>query len=231
MHPKQLHKRLVSNEKEFQLAAVAMEASFQTSLSDEAALLLSIADIAQCELTTCPSALSDDQDEEPRLRLLPKFPSLKAKCNPLPSESLGGLLYGSKTTLEPEALRIRSVSIEESPSTSSREILNIRSAPLTPSPLACAPILGNPNLVTPTPSKPAIRCARLFAKTRHEQLFANKLCTLKKEHQDKDDKVPITPTTSGKGKALQGPIPKGVAITRVYRKKFSWKSYPEVSWA
>ena len=235
MHPKQLHKRLVSNEeKEFHLAAIEMEDFSKASLCDEAALLLSIADIAQCELTTCPSALSDNQDEEPAPRLLPKFPSLRANCGPkssaFPSESLQGLLYGSKTMLGTEAIRIRSVSIEESPATSSHEILkSVRSTARTPSPLACPPTLGSPNLVTPILNKPAIRSARLFIKTRHEQLFASKLCPLKKNSQDQDVKVPATPTTPAKGKSLQGPIPKGVAITRVYRKKFSWKSYPEVS--
>lgn len=234
MHPKQLHKRLVSNEKEFQDAAIAMEDTSKTSLCNEAALLLSIADIAQCELTTCPSALSDNQDEESAPRLLPKFPSLTANCDTksmaIPSESLRRLLYGSKTMLGTDPLRIRSVSIEESPSTSSYETLqNNRSTPRTPSPLACPPTLGSPNLVSPILNRPAFRSARLFSKTHHEQLFASKLCSVKKEHQDQDVKVPVTPTTPGKGKFLQGPIPKGVAITRVYRKKFSWKSYPEVS--
>jgi len=226
MHPKQLHKRVVSDAKaSHHLSAIGTNDFSKTSLRNEAALLLSIADIAQSELTTCPSALSDHHDFEtsPTLRFLPKFPSLScssAKYDPKSTmspqtDSLRGLLYGANTLMGTGSSRIRSVSIEDSPTGQDRR---------TPSPLACPPTLGSPALVTPTPkSKPSIRCARLSIKARHE------LVASKSNKSVVAEKEPITPTTPGKSKPLQGPIPKGVSITKVYRKKFSWKSYPEVS--
>ena len=222
MHPKQLHKRLVSDESE--ITAIETDESSKTSLVDEATLLLSIADIAQSELRTCPSALSDSQDDVPTPCLLPKFPLLGARYDSKGmvsrSDSLRGLLCGSSSVLGTGTLRVRSVSIEDSPWNSPR-VIRI-SAPRTPSPLHCPPTLGCPGLVTPTQAKPVIRSARLFIKARHEHVLTSK------ENQAQDTKEPLIPTTP-KNKSLQGSLPKGVAVTKVYRKKFSWKSYPEVS--
>jgi len=37
-----------------------------------------------------------------------------------------------------------------------------------------------------------------------------------------------SPTTPCKSKPLQAPIAKGVSIKKIYRKKFSWKNFPEL---
>lgn len=218
MHPKQLHKRVVSDEKASRRFAVGTNDFSKASLRNEAALLLSIADIAQSELTTCPSALSDHQDLEtaPSPPVLPKFPSLSCSSAKYdPTDGLRVFRYGANALMGNGTLRIRSVSIEDSPGSHERR---------TPSPLACPPTLGSPALVTPTPNhKPVIRCARLSIKARHEQVASKSNTSVLAEMGA------FTPTTPGKNKPLQGPIPKGVSITKIYRKKFSWKSYPEVS--
>jgi len=229
MHPKQQLKRVVTDTGSSPVLAPSYDFSKASSLRNEAALLLSIADIAQSELTTCPSALSDLQDLETahhEPRLFPKFPSLS--CDSLKydskntvspqSESLRGLLYRTNTLMGSGAAssRLRSVSIEDSPTQALRR---------TPSPLACPPTLGSPALVTPIPKshKLAIRCSGLSIKARHESMAA-----ASKSNNKSPLKEPVTPTTPGKNKPLQGPIPRGVSITKVYRKKFSWKSYPEL---
>lgn len=185
----------------------------KTSLRDQAALLLSIADIAQSEITTCPSALSDDSS------FPPCFPSLDGtthmKCLTPRKDSLRGLLYSANS--KPGPSRLRAVSID----TSSMDIVGNRH---TPSPLESPPILPlglvGGSCLSPIVGRLSHKSARLSHKARHDRVS---------EREDtKCEQVSPTFSTPSKSKALQGKPPAGVTIKKILRRKFSWKNYPEV---
>jgi len=177
--------------------------SQSTSVRDEAALLLSIADIAKSEIRG-GSTLWDDVDEG-----LPKFPLLSSdrtshtKWFTPRAESLSMLLAsGATSKLESEDnTRIRAVSIDAPVNTSMR----------TASPLGPAP-----NLVSPMHSPTNRRLP-----VRHKSLRLSKQA--KRECIEKPYSM-----VEKKGKALQGTPPKAVPTRKIGRKKFSWKNYPEL---
>jgi len=171
----------------------------KTSVRDQAALLLSIADIAKSEIKTCPSALSDEQDS------FPKFPFLgdnRSKClTPHHNDSLRELL-----TPYPSG-RIRAVSMD-TPEGDRR----------TPSPLLSPPALVTVAPVTPISGRLSHRSLRLSAKARQERVM-----------HEREDIIQVTPILKrSKGKPLQGEVPEDVTVKKIFRRKFSWKNYPEV---
>jgi len=225
MHPKQLHKRLVSAEASSHIISFSGTDESFNSLRDEAALLLSIADVARSELTSFPSALSDYEGHEAP-RSLPKFPVLISKSEDSKltaprTESLRGLLYlpsgGANATMGTSSSRLRAVSID-SPH------LQHRIPPRTPSPLASPPLLATAVPITPNTPKPSVRfthrSSRLSIKARHIQVA--KPVNKSLEQEEKDEGL-ASPTTPCKSKPLQAPIAKGVSVKKIYRKKFSWK--------
>lgn len=182
----------------------------KTSLRDQAALLLSISDIAQSEITTCPMALSNDSS-------FPRFPAWNGGASKFltpRTESLRGLLYDANIGLKPT--RLRTVSID-----SPAQFLSMGFR--TPSPLSSPPVLAL-DLVESSPMKPIVRrlthrSARLSHKARHERV---------REGDKKRETIPPVFVTPPKFKALQGKPPEGVTIKKILRRKFSWKNYTEV---
>jgi len=245
MHPKQLlHHRFVSDEAPSNLFASmgSVNDSLQTSaVRDEAALLLSIADIAQTELTVCPSALSDPQGTTLRTGF-PNFPALgeQRKSKPMLSTPR---LQSPRGLLNHRANAMGTTSAESSSSSSRIRAVSLDSPALlalharrTPSPLASPPALLSAAPITPTtPVKgrtTTIRSARLSLKTRHNHVVYSKKANHNKVVLEsmslEEDATASSPSTSTKSKPLQGQVPKGVSITKIMRRKFSWKNYPEV---
>ena len=213
MHPKQLlHHRFVSDEAPSNLFASigSVNDSLQTSaVRDEAALLLSIADIAQSELTVCPSALSDPQDTTPVRTGFPNFPALgeQRKSKPMLStprlQSPRGLLNHRANAMGTTS-RIRAVSLD------SPALLALH-ARRTPSPLASPPALLSAAPITPTtPVKgrmTTIRSARLSLKARHNHVVYSKKANHNKVVLEsmslKEDATTSSPSNT-KSKPLQG---------------------------
>jgi hypothetical protein len=184
-----------------------------SSLRDQANLLLSIADIARSEITTCPSALSDDSSS------CPSFPELNEKA---PQEllaprmgSLRSLLYSK---IEPLPSRFRSVSFDNP------GLFDI--ARKTPSPLSYPPRIAAVLVeASPQPSSRRLshRSTRLSHKMKHERT-----CELKEKiHEARLSPVSHS-TPPRKSKCLQAKPPDGVTVKKIFRRKFSWKNYPEV---
>jgi hypothetical protein len=184
-----------------------------SSLRDQAALLLSIADIARSEITTCPSALSDD------CSLCPSFPELNEKA---PQEllaprmgSLRSLLYSK---IEPLPSRLRSVSFDNP------GLFDI--ARKTPSPLASPPKIAAVLVEASSPPSArrlSHRSTRLSHKMKHERTY---------EFKEKILEARLSPVGHSapprKSKCLQAKPPDGVTVKKIFRRKFSWKNYPEV---
>lgn len=233
MHPKQLiRKRFVSDvEGSVNLFILEMESSIKkNSLYNDAALLLSMFDIATSELTTDPSLLSETQDS----MLFPDVPALSEhvqafskavaltprtqSLRELPTCNTKNSTTGPPTSL---SLRTRSVSID-SPT------LRCAPSPQTPKPLEYPPVLTTiieASVVTPTLPKKV----RLSHRNSHLSL------TARHDNLGTTGKVKSLSTTGGrsvslsKTKTLQGEVPKGTCLTKIHRRKFSWKNYPEVS--
>jgi hypothetical protein len=180
----------------------------KTSVRDQAALLLSIADICNSEITRFPLALSYDDDSDDGI---PKFPLLEerdekhVKWNTYHTDSLNSLLVSASSY---PSNRIRTVSMD------AQDFKILRA----PSPLASPPSLVNAVPVTPTTPKQVHRSLRVFPQARRHRAREALKEVIKQEH---------TPTKSVS--MLQGEAPKGVNVKKIYRRKFSWKSFPEVS--
>lgn len=174
------------------------------SLRDQAELLLSIAGIAQSEITTHPTALLEDTD-------MPSFPcfSEMAKHKQL-SPRLGSL----RTLLSSHAdHRVRTVSIDGTFQDNGTRISPLNAPPTLP--------ICKSAVVTPTAKpKPTARTARLSIKPRRKYLY---------EINNQSVRVKsVLPEEASNLKPLQEEPPKGVPITKIMRRKFSWKNYPEV---
>lgn len=211
-------------------------ASSETTLRDEAALLLSISEICSNEVKTTGLSMlwSDAADDDKAL--FPKFPSL-AITSVVQTEDAALLKprsEGPRETARKYPLRPRLISMDASQrnvlpyvedgddeSEDSEEISV--SSPHRMSPISAANNQGPP-IVTPTATL-SIRRLPTARKQSHRLLKQ-----AKREQREQTDEHRVRPPVSGKdkkGKSLQGVPPKGVPMKTIGRKKFSWKCYPE----
>jgi hypothetical protein len=234
------------------LGCGANDEQFEKTSVRDAALLLSIADICKSEIKTggLGNLWRDDLT-------LPDFPCLLAKSDKNPSkfltprtESLGDLI---RTEDLYPSNRIRAVSIDspafilednvkaatkvtktrtESPfsedatSEGSCDEANRARSPCTP--LTPSMIFTNRRLPLRKQS------LRLSVRARKEHKaggsYTTPITPVAEHHEDGEEDerdVPSSPS-SKRSKPLQGASPKGIPIKKIMRKKFSWKSYPEL---
>jgi hypothetical protein len=170
----------------------------KTSVHDQAALLLSFADIANAEIMTCPSALEDDSEG------LPLFPRLDDKEHQSEwltprTESLQGLLN--------TANRVRAVSVD---SPTHEVVMDCTGSPRA----------SQEGVVTPMGSP--VHRPRVFNRKQRPSMLAL--------HEHVSNKRLGSPgdSPSRSPKSLQGTPAKGIPIKTIFRRKFSWKNYPEV---
>lgn len=243
-------------------------------LCDHATLLLSIADIAQSEITQCPSALLEDDSNVSVVEAshhhrritpssLPTFPKQldgdaylmgsKPNLSLLPrNESLRhSMLIGSRSQ------RHRSVSFDSPTSVMKNIILHPWESTTSPvtSPLSLpsapkhcrTPRLDEQEKVT-TPkrsNKSICQSSQAAKKARIDSPRCGNTSSI--DHNSRNKKLlpqvstfllspkitsPVTHTTNvttvTNHQPLQKMPPTGTAIRKVYRRKFSWKNYPQV---
>ena len=187
-------------------------ASDKNSVRDEAALLLSIADIAKSELRFVDMADLWKDPERDGL-LPPKFPTLSSsnvspKRLPQHRTALVDLISSPPDTDLYPSNRVRAVSIDA---------LNEDARARTPSPVS--PLTATP-LVTPIQTPRLTLRKPRRASTRAKQTF----------HEEIEISSPRAVSFANqKNRPLQGACPIGTAIKKISRRKFSWKNYPEVS--
>ena len=135
----------------------------KASVRDEAALLLSIADIAKSELRFCD--MDDLWKEDDKIPILPKFPTLssivKAKGFPTRKQSLSELISSAPQEILYPANKIRSVSIDN-PNESPRARTP---SPMTPSTSVMVTPIQPPRLTIRKVRRSAARCQDI--PTRH----------------------------------------------------------------
>lgn len=252
-----------------------------STLRDEAKLLLSIADIAKCEIAVCPFALLSEDDSyssgrSSRSVCCPTFPVLHkggdhnrgdtetstATDSFLAPrlESLRGLLHSSiMSDFKPLPGRLRAVSID----TPSLFLLDrLQKNEDMPSPLAAPPTLASVLIessfaplekagrlrhssrsgskrTTPTSMShtSAVPRSMLSHKARRERFLEvkQKTCHTRPATSASSSpmtvsSIPVTPPPARKSssKSLQGKPGEGVPTKKIFRRKFSWKNYPEV---
>ncbi len=184
----------------------------KTSVRDQAALLLSIADIAKSEMKSGDRMLWKGDEELPKLPLLlgSAF-SLRDKTpREHRSSSLNSMLISAPPVSTYTSSRARTVSldlVEQSRMGGNR----------TPSPLTMTE--GQQVPVTPSPM---IRKGLRVSTRKRKQPELEEL----EEDEDEFDALADNRKSSG---PLQGTVPKGVSAKKIHRRKFSWKNYPEVS--
>lgn len=206
------------------------------TLRDEAALLLSIADICNKEMKDSGISMlwSDAADED--TALFPKFPVLtKHPLLPSEGEEEDTTVLKPRSELPREPLRyplrpravsmdsgrLATIYIDDSDDSEEADERSVSSPVSFPS-------LALP-IVTPTTTVSLVSHRRLpMRKTSSRHLKQ-----AKREHHRETNTAPKAerPCVSGKdkkGAKLQGIPPKGVATKKIMRKKFSWKNYPEV---
>ena len=205
------------------------------SLQDQAALLLSIADICNKEMKDSGISMlwSDAADEDSAL--FPKFPSLTKPSSPSEKEDTSFLKPRSEvpreTTrypLRPRAVsmdsgRLATTYIDDSDDSEDSDERSV-SSPVSFS----TPMNSDPPIVTPTTTVSLVTHRRLPMRKHSSRLLKQ----AKREHREPSTPKVERPPVSGKDKKggkLQGIPPKGVSIKKIMRKKFSWKNYPEVS--
>lgn len=208
------------------LSSIGRSSRTWNSIKDQAELLLSISDIAKSEITAYPLALED---------IPPPFPSLGEVEEPVARslaprvEPLRNIMFPTlrSATMQPPP-RLRSVSLDVSTknverneeSTCSIDQRQHRGSTSSPTPkLTVTPI------VSPTrtpPRRTHFRSTRLSQKARRER------SNHKESSFDQDELEDEEPDTTTPKEKLQDKPPKGVPITKIRRRKFSWKNYPEV---
>lgn len=205
------------------------------TLRDEAALLLSIADICNKEMKDNGLSLlwsdSDDHDDSAEY---PTFPVLTKPAPP--SEDSPSLLKprseGPRETtryLRPRAVsmdsgRLVSTMIDDDDAS---EDSNER---LATSPVSFTSPMNSdqaPPIVTPTTTVSIVSHRRLPLRKQSHRLFKQAKQEYREQKPERVERHPVSGKDK-KGKALQGIPPKGVPIKKIMRKKFSWKNYPEV---
>jgi hypothetical protein len=223
----------------------------KTTLHDQANLLLSIANIAHSEILKCPSALSDDG--ETQSSSFPSFPkfleddevvsNFKSVLIPRTESLRQALIMGFPTT----STRLRSVSFD-SPM-SSAAIVEDQSPSQLPSPPCLAPFLSNmeDSLIKRRYSKKVNHkhCKRGVMSKVGRKKSRSSECVRKFEHTRIPKPAVVSPRPSvstvkedmesfsidaplSAKSALQSPPAHGVSIKKIFRRKFSWKNYPEV---
>mmetsp|Transcript_2447 Transcript_2447/g.5193 ORF Transcript_2447/g.5193 Transcript_2447/m.5193 type:complete len:344 (-) Transcript_2447:463-1494(-) len=213
---------------------VASSQSSET-LRDEAALLLSIADICNKEMKDTGISMLWSDEAEDDGTLFPKFPSL-TKAAPssedspflkprseLPSRE------NSRHPRRPRAVsmdsgRLISTIIDDEYVSEDSDERSVSSPVSFTSPMNSDPA---PPIVTPTTTVSIVTHRRLPMRKQSHRLLRQS----KREHREATMERVERPPVSGKdkkGKAVQGTPPKGVPIKKIMRKKFSWKNYPEL---
>ena len=249
-------------------------------LCDHATLLLSIAGIAQSEITHCPTALEEENSNDVEIKAphhrrritpssLPTFPKqlgggaqvagLKPNLSLLPrSDSLRhSMLFGS-----PPQPRYRSVSFD-SPTSVTKNILQPWESTIpsdTKSPLSpknCrTPRLGDEQELDTTPKRSNQSHALHQSRHKKSRLESPRKCAMdhgrnKKvlprhiqevsspritwsssvNHHPQHNTPPMITGISCSNlpaPQLQGTPPEGTTVRKVFRRKFSWKNYPQV---
>jgi hypothetical protein len=197
----------------------------KTSVRDQAALLLSIADIAKSELGS--SGLTDlweDNEDFPKFPLLWGGPDVSAKLLLAPRTEaplLTDILSKAPATALYPSNRVRTVSID-SPYETTSTLLYSRSR--TPSPVSLAAEVVTPVTPMQSPRLPVRkqRSLRLSARAKQRNEQAQSLQTIQTD-------VRAVSSADQKNRPLQGVCPQGVPTKKILRRKFSWKNYPEVS--
>jgi|UPI000581A2A7 hypothetical protein len=221
----------------------------QASVRDSAALLLSIADIAKSEIHSDGFSCLWDDGDKPN-GLLPSFPTLLS----YPSRQ-SNTNENKHLTLTPRAeslqdyLSLVSSSTSQLSSDEVPPISRVRSVSMdahdwkdhdrTTSPVvspASKTIL--PTLVSPLSVQRRLpfrkQSLRLSSKAKKDCLSDDSDASTQSHASSPkcravsfaSDAPSATP--SSRKKALQGPTPKGVPMKKIFRKKFSWKNYPEL---
>ena len=191
----------------------------KTSVRDQAALLLSIADIANSELQSGERVLWKDDEE------LPNFPLLLGSAFSLrgkaPSEeqhrstSLTNMLISAPPLSACSSSRARTVSLDIVEH-------NRMGGNRTPSPLT----MTGSQQVPVTPSPMLRKGLRVSARKRKQPEHEEP----EEEEEEEDAFDPLAYNTKSSG-PLQGSVPKGITAKKIHRRKFSWKNYPEVSFS
>lgn len=192
----------------------------KVSVQDQAALLLSIADIARCEMITNPSTLEElDGENNVYLKL---FPFLKIYHNGNSEEVM------EKSRNSPEQIishfesnRLRTISIDSPVPTKTYD--------------GCESPIPIRRSLPPT-SKISVFNSSSLDKVAHRNQRRrplSKRCSRNKpEKQSHVSPSAVTdlslPRFFGTNRKLQGIPPKGISLKKIVRQKFSWKNYPEV---
>lgn len=214
MNPK-LNKRFAFGNQRVALTETSDSFS-KTSVRDQAALLLSVADIAKSELTSGEKSLWKDIED------LPMFPLLLGSSFSLHSKTPREQQHSSTSLTDMiisaapargslPSSRARTVSLDIAEHT--------RMENRTPSPVP----IPEDQQVPVTPS-PMVRKGLRVSARKRKQPEPEEL-----EDDDEEDafeNLTYNPKSTG---PLQGPIPKGITTKKIHRRKFSWKNYPEVS--
>lgn len=232
----------------------------RASLHDQANLLLSIANIAHSEILQCPSALSDnDDDQERHVSSFPSFPKslegdddwtkeLSQKTSVLipRTESLRRAISMGFPSVS-AATRLRSVSFD-SPSPKIALVQDHSPLPLPPAPLL--PEVEDLMLKRGVHKKATHKHYKRGTLSKHVGRKKSRLSESPRK-TDGPTKIPkpavVSPRTSlsmvkddleslsmeppllpSSKSVLQSPPAPGVTIKKIFRRKFSWKNYPEV---
>ena len=191
--------------------------SESSTIENEAALLLSIANICDREVK--------DRGFDAIFEEMPQFPSLvgsncdveaQSPLKPRPE------LVHLDEKIHQHAFRARSVSID-SPRLEGLG-LDRTTSPVS---LPATKLSPEPVLVSPVTPHAAVRrfpsrkqSIRLVRQTRRNSLDT--------EPEKDGQGASMVSSKNTKGRTLQASPPKGVPIKKIGRKKFSWKCYPEV---
>jgi len=206
------------------LQVAANESELHSSVLDQAALLLSIAEIAKSEIRSDGMRALWDEDEE-----LPLFPRLTYRQELIPQSR-------SKEDAEREnelcypANRVRSVSIDSPTYKSTFGLLNRTHSPMElPKSIFATPGQENPEpmLVSPLPYRQRLpyRKHSLRLSSKFKRDYAEEKEVRKVSFEMTSSTPPSTPK---KNKMLQRAPPRNTPMKKIFRKKFSWKNYPEL---
>ena len=234
MNPRIKHIAFGSSHKAIPTAPMNARVHNAETLRDEAALLLSIADICNKEMRdNGVSMLWDDEEEQDRA-LFPKFPTLTKPAlwedvsflKPRSEAPRVPTRYSRPRAVSMDSGRLVSSLVDNDQDSQGSEERSVSSPIAFASPYDANQV----PIVTPTTHVSLVSNRRLPMRKSTQRMFKK----AKRDHLESGTERIERPPVSGrdkKGKALQGIPPKGVPIKKIMRKKFSWKNYPEVSHA